>query len=165
MQVIEQLKRMSPERFLAIYTSLETNGYGPLDGDVAKALRFRPQAIRKVPMDQRARRARTIMQGAANAELAYELFGAYLIKHKKDLVIGFLDSTGVKHEDGMIEDVEHQKPSKEKLAPTIAELDEKHAPEDVTLYLAIAAEQWPSVPEIDKIWRERLERESPAAKA
>src|SRR3954462_11279622 len=117
MQVIEQLKRMSADRFLAIYTSLETKGFGPLDGEVAKSLRFRPQAIRKIPMEQRARRARTIMEHAANAELAYELFGAYLIKHKKDLVTGFLDATGVKHEDGMIEDVEHQKPSKEKLAP------------------------------------------------
>jgi hypothetical protein len=165
MQVIEQLKKMSPERFLAIYKSLENQGFGPLDGEVAKSLRFRPQAIRKLPIEQRARRARTILEGSSNAELAYELFGAYLIKHHKALVTGFLDATGVKHEEGMIEDVDGQKPASSKLRPTIADLDAKHAPEDVTLYLAIAAEQWPSVPEIDKIWRARLEQESSTAKA
>ena len=115
MQVIEQLRKMSAERFLAIYKSLENQGFGPLDGEVAKSLRFRPQAIRKIPMEQRARRARTIMEHAANAELAYELFGAYLIKHHKELVTGFLDSTGVKHEEGMIEDVEGRKPASSKL--------------------------------------------------
>jgi hypothetical protein len=165
MQVIEQLKKMSPERFLAIYKSLETKGFGPLDGEVAKSLRFRPQAIRKIPIEQRARRARTILEGSANAELAYELFGAYLMKNHKELVTGFLEATDVKHEEGMIEDVEGQKPAKDKLKPAIEELDQKFPPDDVTLYLAICAEQWPSVPEIDKIWRARLESAGSPAKA
>jgi hypothetical protein len=165
MQVIEQLRNMSPERFLAIYKSLETKGFGPLDGEVAKSLRFRPQAIRKIPIDQRARRARSILEGGANAELAYELFGAYLIKNHKELVTGFLDATGVKHEEGMIEDVEGEKPAKNKLQPTVDDLDTKFAPDDVTLYLAICAEQWPSVPEIDKLWRKRMEQSGAPAQA
>ena len=57
MQVVEQLKQTSPDRFLEIYSALENNGFGPLDGEVAKAMKFRPQAIRKLPMAQRARRA------------------------------------------------------------------------------------------------------------
>ena len=130
MQVIEQLKKMSPERFLAIYKSLENQGYGPLDGEVAKSLRFRPQAIRKLPIEQRARRARSILEGSSNTELAYELFGAYLIKHHKELVTGFLDATGVKHDGGMIEDVEGQKPAGAKVKSTVADLDAKHPPAD-----------------------------------
>jgi len=165
MQVIEQLKKMSPERFLAIYKSLEANGFGPLDGEVAKSLRFRPQAIRKVPMEQRARRARTIVEVGANAQLAYELFGSYLIKNHKELVTGFLDGTGVKHEECMIEDLDKEKPAKDKLGPVIEELDQKFSPDDVTLYLAICAEQWPSMPEIEKIWRKRLESADAAAKS
>jgi hypothetical protein len=164
MQVIEQLKKMSPERFLAIYKSLENQGFGPLDGEVAKSLRFRPQAIRKLPIEQRARRARSILEAGANTELAYELFGAYLIKHHKELVTGFLDATGVKHEDGMIEDVEGQKPAGAKVKSTVADLDAKYPPEDVTLYLAIAAEQWPSVAELDKLWRTRIDQASSPAK-
>jgi uncharacterized protein (UPF0297 family) len=155
MQVLEQIQRMSPERFLAIYQSLEQQGFGPLDGEVAKLLKFRPQAIRKLPMEQRARTARRILEGSHNAQLAYELLGAYLIKNKKELVTGFLDATGVKHQDGMIEDVDKEKPAAEKLGPALAELDQKFPPEDVTIYLAICAEQWPDVGELDQLWRAR----------
>ena len=155
MQVLEQIQRMSPERFLAIYQSLEQHGFGPLDGEVAKLLKFRPQAIRKLPMDQRARTARRILETSHNAQLAYEILGAYLIKNCKELVTGFLDATGVQHKDGMIEDVDKEKPAAEKLGPALAELDKKFAPADVTIYLAICAEQWPDVKQIDALWRQR----------
>ena len=104
MQVIDYLKNMSAERFLAIYQSLENQGFGPLDGEVAKILKFRPQAIRKLPMDQRARRAKAFLERGTNAELAYELFGTYLLKSQKKIVTGFLDATGVEHEEGISDD-------------------------------------------------------------
>lgn len=155
MQVLEQIQRMSPERFLSIYQSLEQQGFGPLDGEVAKLLKFRPQAIRKLPMDQRARTARRLLESSHNAQLAYEILGAYLIKNCKELVTGFLDATGVKHQEGMIEDVDAQKPAVDKLLPALAELDQKFAPADVTIYLAICAEQWPEVKQLDELWRKR----------
>lgn len=156
MQVIEQLKRLGEERFLDIYRSLERDGYGPLDGEVAKALKFRPQAIKKLPMAQRAKRARTILERAANAELCYELFGTYLMKHHKELITGFLDATGVPHQEGMVEDLSHV-PQGDRIAAAIEELDQRFAPDDVTLYLSMCAEQWPGVAEIEPLWRKRLE--------
>jgi hypothetical protein len=154
--ILEQLQALSDARFLQIYQSLENQGFGPLDGEVARSLNFRPQAIRNLPMPQRARRARSILASKKNAELCYELFGSYLIKTHRDLVTTFLDSTGVKHEDGMIEDLDHDKPDAAKLKAAIADLDAKFPPEDVTLYLSMCAEQWPQVPELDQVWRERL---------
>jgi len=100
MTVLEHMKAMSPERFLSIYRSLERQGFGPLDADVAKSLRFRPQAIRKLPMEQRAKRARMLIESTKNANLAYEIVGGYLLKTCKDLVVGFLDATDVKHQEG-----------------------------------------------------------------
>jgi len=142
---------MSPERFLALYRSLERDGFGPLDGEVARSLHFRPQAIRKLPMEQRAKRARSLIEANRSTDLAYEIVGGYLLKTRRDLVTGFLDATGVKHEEGMIEDVDGAKPAKAKIAPAIADLDGKFPPEDVTLYLVLCAEQWPDVPEFGKI--------------
>ena len=155
MQVIEQLKGMKDERFLQIYDTLSQDGFGPLDGEVAKALKFRPQAIRKLPMDKRARTARSILSRSGNAELCYELFGGYLMQNAKDLVTDFLDGTGVPHEEGMIQNIETEKPAGDKVASTVAELDKKYDPADVTLYLSLAAEQWESVPEVDSVWRMR----------
>jgi hypothetical protein len=155
MKVIEQLKLLSDERFLAIYESLEQNGFGPMDAEVAKSLRFRPQAVKKLPMKQRARRAQTLMQRASNAQLCYDLFGAYLMKERKELVTGFLDATGVAHEDGMLEDLDESRPAADKVREAVSSLDQSFDKDDVTLYLSMCAEQWPDIEEIDALWRER----------
>lgn len=155
-QVLEQLKSMTPDRFLAIYQSLELNGFGPLDNEVAKSLKFRPIAVKKLPMAQRAKRARMLIETSGNAELAYEVFGAYLIRHKKGLVTGFLDKTGVAHEDGMIQDLDTGVPQVAKVAGAVAELEKEFGAEDVTLYLSMCAQQWGQLAEIDALWRQRV---------
>lgn len=155
MAVLEQITSLTDERFLALYESLSDRGFGPLDGEVAKALKFRPQAIKKLPMAARAKRARSILTSRSQVEMCYEFLGTYLVQKRKDLVTGFLDATGVSHQEGMIEDIENAKPDPAKLADAVRELDGKHDPDDVTLYLAIAAEQWPDVPEVEELWRTR----------
>ncbi len=155
MQVIEQLKGMKEERFLHIYESLAHEGFGPLDGEVAKVLKFRPHMIRKLPMPKRAKTAQALLVRGGNAELCYELFGSYLMKHAKELVIDFLDGTGVEHEDGMVNNIDTAKPAPDKVSATVSELDGKYDSADVTLYLSMAAEQWPSVAEVDSVWRMR----------
>jgi len=160
MNVLEHMKGMSPDRFLAIYKSLEHQGFGPLDADVAKSLRFRPMAIRKLPMEQRAKRARMLVESTKNANLAYELVGGYLLKSCKDLVVGFLEATGVPHKDGMIEDIEGAAPASDKIAGAVSDLDAKFPREDVTLYLVLCAEQWPK----EKAFEKLLAAREPVAK-
>lgn len=145
---------MSEERFLALYEGLaDGHGFGPLDGHVAKILKFRPQAIRKLPMPTRAKRARSLIE--RDAELAYELFGSHLVRHHRELITGFLDATGVEHEDGMISDVEAAQPDPKKLDEAVSALDEKFPPGDVTLYLSMCAQQWPTVDELEELWSRR----------
>ena len=156
MKVIEQLKALSEDKFLAMYEALAQNGLGPLDAEVAKAVHFRPQAIRKLPMPRRARKAKAILISTSNAELCYELFGTYLIKDHKELVTEFLDATGVEHEEGMIEDLDNNKPDAAKVPAAVKSLEDKFDAEDVTVYLALCAEQWPDVGALDEAWRERL---------
>lgn len=157
MQVIEHLKKMDDERFLKIYASLEQQGFGPLDSEVAKAMKFRPQAIRKLPFDRRAKKAKQILEHASNAEMCYEIFGSYLLKEHKELVTDFLDLTGVEHEDGMIQNVAEAQPTADKIENAVKELDSKFEGEDVTLYLSLCAEQWPRVREIQETWEARAE--------
>ena len=155
MQVLEQLRALSEARFLAIYESLAQQGFGPLDGEVAQALKFRPQAIRKLPMAQRAKKAKAILTARSNTEMAYEMFGTYLLKEHRELVTGLLDLTDVQHKDGMIEDLDGNPPALDKIDAALSELDKKFQPEDVTLYLAMCAEQWPTVKRLDELWRAR----------
>jgi hypothetical protein len=155
MQVLDQLRSLSEARFLEIYEALSNQGFGPLDGEVAKALKFRPQAIRKLPMPQRAKKAKSILTAQHNSEMTYEIFGTYLLKNHPALVTGFLDATGVKHEDGMIQDLDGNPPDAKKVDDAVAELDKKFEAADVTLYLALCAEQWPSVKRLGELWTSR----------
>ena len=146
---------MEDELFLTIYTALSDQGFGPLDSQVATALKFRPHAVKKLPMKSRARQARRIVLAESNIELCYELFGGYLLKERLELVSDFLDQTGVEHEDGMIVDFEGCKPAGDKVAEAVQHLDGKFASEDVSLYLALCAEQWPEISEIQDAWGKR----------
>ncbi len=155
MTLLEQFKRLSAERFLAIYEASGEKGFGPLDGELAKLLKFRPQAMRKLPMEKRARLARNWIESKKNPELCYELFGTYLVRTRRELVTGFLDATGVPHQAGMIEDITAARPDPAKLREAVRALDARFEPEDVTLYLALCVEQWPDVPELAELLRER----------
>lgn len=155
MAVIEQFKSLSEERFLSLYEALTEQGYGPLDHEVAKVLKFRPQAIRKLPLAKRAQVARQWITNKHNAELCYELFGTYLVRTRRELVTGFLDATGVAHEDGIIEGGGNDRPDPAKLEAAVKDLDARFPPEDVTLYLAVCAEQWPDLPEVTALWKSR----------
>jgi hypothetical protein len=87
--------------------------------------------------------------------MCYEIFGAYLIARHRELVTGFLEATGVKHENGMLEDLDNNVPDAAKIEGAVNELDAKFDPADVTLYLALCAEQWPQRPELAALWRKR----------
>jgi hypothetical protein len=156
--VVDQLRRLSDAEFLGIYESLQQQGFGPLDAEVAKSLNFRPQAVRNLPIAQRAKRAKQILTAAKNAELCYELFGSYLIKDRRELVTDFLDATGVAHENGMVEDLDSIQPATDKIAGAraLAALDAKYQAFDVTLYLAMCVDQWPQVTELSDAWRKRI---------
>jgi hypothetical protein len=155
MQVIAHLKQMEEARFLTIYSALQEQGFGPLDGEVAKALKFRPHAIKKLPMAARARQARRILESGSNAELCYELFGRYLLQEHLELVADFLDQTGIEHQDGMIVDFDAARPAGDQVAQAVAQLDSKFAADDVNLYLSLCAQQWPEVSEIGAAWSSR----------
>jgi hypothetical protein len=143
MHALQYLKNLPAERFVEIYSGLEVEGYGPLDREVAQSLKFRPQAIGKLPMAQRAKRAKQIIEKSANEELAYEILGAWLLRHKKALVTGFLDATGVAHQDGMIEDIGGVQPDAAKVADAVAVLDQSFGKDPTTMYLVLCKAMWP----------------------
>ena len=149
---------MSPERAVVFCRALADEAptaFAQSLALAAGAFRMRPVALKRLPFEKRAKKARSLIEGKHNAELAYELFGTYLVTTKKDLVTAFLDATGVPHEDGMIQNPDASTPDESKLEDAVVALDAAHDPADVTLYLAIAAEQWPESALLQRIWRER----------
>ena len=102
---------------------------------IARALRFREEAVRKLPVDKRAGYlARAVRP---DDSLASALLLALHVDQRAPLLSTFLDHLGIPHEGGMIsEDHELTAPPPEKLREAVDALYAQHDAAEVELYLS-----------------------------
>ena len=102
---------------------------------IARALRFREDAVRRLPMDKRAGYlAKAVQPGDS---LAGSILLAFHLQERRALLAAFLDALGVPHEGGMIaDDHELQAPSREALDRATQGLDARFPAREVDVYLA-----------------------------
>jgi hypothetical protein len=144
--MLELLLALPPERFLAVYTALPEEVSQALDGAIARMLNSRVGSVRRQPVALRARALRAFLARFRDEAVAADLLRAYFLGPRLPLVTAFLDATGVPHEQGQIGD--DARPDAAKIPDAVVALNAAHDPGDVQLYLAIAAMQWPDVPEL-----------------
>ena len=135
------LAELAPERFTALYSSLPDEMRDALDAPVARVLNARLASARRQPAALKARALRAWLAKERDDSLAGEMLRSYFLGPRKDLVVAFLDATGVKHKDGQIED--EGKPDAAKVPDALAAMRKAHDEQDVYLYMRIAALQWP----------------------
>jgi hypothetical protein len=136
------LTEMEPERFEAVYDALADEVKAALDVPIAKMLNSRMATVRKRPLALRLKALRAYLARKREDDLAMDMLRGYLLGPRKDIVLGFLDGTGVKHEEGEV-DEEAEDPDPKKVADTVKALRAEHDAADVKLYLAVAKLQWP----------------------
>jgi len=104
------------------------------DLQIAQALKFRPQAIRKLPKADRIKYLAKAVR--PDRSLVSSLLLALHLEKRKDVMSTFLDALEVTHEDGLIdEDFEFPEFETEKLSGGVDALLAKHPVEQVDLYL------------------------------
>lgn len=103
-------------------------------GGVAKLRRMRPQFLRSQPKPARHKLMIESLKRPAFEEVASQLLRGWLIKHQKDMLILFLDTLNIQHEDGVVEDLPNEI-SDEGLDKAINTLLEQNEREIVVLYL------------------------------
>lgn len=156
MNVVEQLQKLSEAQFLSIYEALSSRvSARSTTKSPSRSISARRRSATCPSRSEPSARGKSWPASAAR-NCATSFSASYLIKDRQELVTGFLDATGVKHEKGMVEDLENALPNPQKVAAAVAELDQKFSPSDVTLYLSMCADQWPQLPEIEAIWRQRV---------
>jgi hypothetical protein len=137
---------LPPDRFAAIYRSLDPPLARALDGAIAQVLHSRIQTVARQPEAIRVKALRNWIGRQKDDAVAGDLLRAYFLGPRKALVIQFLDATGTKHEEGSV--LEDAAPEPAKVPEAVEALLKDHDPEDVRLYLSIAARQWPEVPAV-----------------
>lgn len=111
---------------------------------LAKALHFRDETIRKMPVEKKA--------DLLASRIGFPEFDQYLemalmqyhTTQKTEMMAAFLDKWGVPHENGSIESDDYKVPTPDEVRAATKELS--YDPADVKIYLATAgllmADQW-----------------------
>ena len=137
----ELLTAMPLDRLQGLYEALPEELSRALDAPIAKALNSRPQTVAKRPVAMRMKALAALLRRTRDDTLAGELLRAYLLGPRKELVVDFLDATGVSHKDGEIDEGE---PDPEKVPEAMESVLADHDAGDVALYLEVATRQWPA---------------------
>jgi len=118
------------------------------DMAIAAALRYRPQAVRKLPASKRV--GYLLRAVRPDDSLAGSLLLALHLGHRAPMLGSFLDRLGIEHEDGAIRVEKLEPPSAERLAAAVDGLYEQFPPADVDLYLsaliALDPHTWANLP-------------------
>ncbi len=111
------------------------SGRAEADASIARAIRFRPAAVRRLPVERRI--GYLLRAVRPDDSLACSLLLALHIEQRGSILATFLTRLGIPHENGLIDErFDLQPPEAATLAAAVDELFEKFAQDEVELYLA-----------------------------
>jgi hypothetical protein len=105
---------------------------------LAKALRFREESIRKLPVE---RKGEQLLSRAHQPEMEQALEMAIMQYHTSEvsaMMAEFLDRWKIPHVNGAIESDEYETPTADEVRGAVSELRERFDPRDIAVYLASA---------------------------
>jgi hypothetical protein len=139
-------KRMSAERRIAaaeLFWADEQSTDQQIEAVAALAahMKFRAKSVVGLPLAKKAKYLSTLP--SVSETVAARALVNYHLERQRPMMGAFLDSLGIAHEDGLINEENVSKPEPEKLRIAATELAEKFPQEDVTLYLSTLVSQDP----------------------
>src|SRR5262245_5262001 len=108
---------------------------------IATHMKFRVKSVLNLAPEKRTRYLATLPN--ISDSIAARALVSYHLDRQRPMMGAFLDSLGITHEDGLINDEQVTKPDTEKLRSAAADLRTKFPPEEVSLYLATLVSQDP----------------------
>ena len=120
---------------------------------IAQRIKFRVRSVQALPRERKSRHL--INLGAVSEMVAARLLVAYHLHHQRPMMGTFLDSLGIKHDEGLIADEELQPPSAERLHDAAKAIAASYPADDVSLYLATLMwqdpETWAGLTELPEL--------------
>ncbi len=139
-------RRMSAERRLTaaeLFWNDEQSADQQIEAVAALAthMKFRTKSVLGLPLERRAKYLSTLP--TISDTIAARALVAYHLEHQRPMMSAFLDSLGIAHENGLINDETVGKPDAEKLRAAATELASKFPPDEVSLYFSTLVSQDP----------------------
>lgn len=148
MEILEIWKKLPDDKRVAsaryFYEDKALKEYhGAADTFLARLKNFRPQFVKKLPLEKRAS---YLAHAPLSAELASQLLVSYHFAAQRPLMKAFLDALGIANDNGLIsEDADPTKPEQTKLDAAVAVVRRDFPTEDVELYFSVLQAQAPDV--------------------
>lgn len=108
---------------------------------LAAHMKFRTKSVLGLPLDKRSKYLASLP--TISDAVAARALVSYHLSQQRPMMAAFLDSLGIPHEDGLINDETVTKPEPDKLRAAASELSAKFPAEDVSLYFATLVSQDP----------------------
>lgn len=139
-------KRMPAERRLAaseLFWADEQSAEQQIEAIAAIAthMKFRTKTLLSLSADKKSKYLSTLPN--ISDSIAARALVNYHLEHQRPMMGAFLDSLGITHEEGLINEENTVKPDEEKLRAAAAELATKYAADDVSLYFSTLVSQDP----------------------
>lgn len=139
-------KKLSPELRIAaaeLFWADEQSTDQQIEAVAALAahMKFRAKSVVALPLEKKAKYLATLP--AISDSVAARALVNYHLERQRPMMAAFLDSLGMAHENGLINEENVSKPDPEKLKAAATELAEKYPQEDVSLYFGTLVSQDP----------------------
>jgi hypothetical protein len=108
---------------------------------IASHMKFRTKSVLGLAPERRAKYLATLPN--LSDTIAARALVNYHLGRQRPMMVAFLDSLGIAHENGLITQEDLGKPESEKLKAAAADVASKFPPEDVALYLSTLVSQDP----------------------
>ena len=139
-------RKLSPERRMTaaeLFWADEQSTEQQIEAVTALAahMKFRAKSVIALPIEKKAKYLATLP--AVSDSVAARALVNYHLEHQRPMMAAFLDSVGITHENGLINEENVVKPDPEKLKAAAGELASKYPREDVSLYFSTLVSQDP----------------------
>jgi hypothetical protein len=139
-------KQLSPERRLQAATAFWRDENAGIEhaeavATIAQRIKFRAKSVVAMPVEKKAQQLATLP--GVSELVAARLLVSYHLEYQRPMMGRFLDTVGVRHEEGLIADEELQPPSADALRAAAKAIAEAYPAEDVSLYLSTLVWQDP----------------------
>jgi hypothetical protein len=118
--------------------------------DLAAALRFREMFVKRMPVTEKARHLRRLIDSPVLRHYGDDVIRSWLVVRKTAMIVCFVDAQGMEHTGGIIHDGVAQ-PTVDSLRKGIQAIRSQFPLRDVALYMAImissGGDFWSALPE------------------
>ncbi|MCG8588994.1 MAG: hypothetical protein MJE66_06855 [Proteobacteria bacterium] len=152
MRSYQVFQAMSPEQAQGFFRRLSDEApqlFRQTVAAAAGALKARPNYLLRQPFDKQVANVRRALSRVSSDAAAGEVLAVYFLEHRKPLLIEWLDTAGVSHEDGTLKDDEPAQPDEAALQAALDQFrnqdDDPDRPLLLEAFAAQPAVEWPAL--------------------